>query len=443
MKPFFRELFNTSDSNFKELLKGSGWAFIMIVIGTAIQFIFDLLLARTFGADGSGAYYLIYSVLILVSTIVMFGFDKIIFRFVPKLLKNSDKEQAGAMISRALLIVLTFSLIAALTIFLGASTIAESIFNKPELTAHLKISAFTIPGLSMTLIVISALKSLKLIRIGVFIERVSIYLMMIFIVLISALFMDLKYVFNGLLITTYIAFIHGYIIIQKKLPHKSKTVTMSFKELIVRSYPLFLVLISIQLMDQIGTVILGIYSTKEIVGVYNVAIKVSKLLTIVLTAINAINASLISETYEDTKSLQNVMGKSAALSFLLGLPILLIFILFPRQILGLFGTDFTGGFTVLMIIGLAQFFSISVGSVNLALGVSGHEKVLAKYTIVISIFSVLLNIILISKFELLGAGIAFALMIFLRNLVYLFLVKKHLGVWSLPFTTLSKWLKVN
>ena len=84
-----------------------------------------------------------------------------------------------------------------------------------------------------------------------------------------------------------------------------------------------------------------------------------------------------------------------------------------------------------MFLALGQLLNIFSGPVGLLLNMSGHQKAVMKVILFVLVFALIANIVLISYFGIIGAAIATASSIGIKNLWLLILSKRKLGI--IPF----------
>tara|TARA_B100001741_G_C16193493_1_gene432539 strand:- start:27 stop:578 length:552 start_codon:yes stop_codon:yes gene_type:complete len=166
------------------------------------------------------------------------------------------------------------------------------------------------------------------------------------------------------------------------------------------------------------------------VGLYNVAVRVSLITSITLTAINSITAPKISETFNSGRieAFKSVVKESTKTIFLSTLPIIGVIFLFPDLILSLFGKDFLLAKTSLFILAFSQIINSMSGSVAIILNMTGKEKVFRNIIFVALVINILLNLLLIPKFGIEGAAIASASSLIFWNLYSVYYVYKEFGV---------------
>lgn len=443
IKNRFQTLINTGDKNFIEIIRHTFWAVILLGGVTVVQFVFDLLLARNFDAHGVGVFYLCFSVLMILALIGRLGLDRAVVRFIPPLLPTNPGAAAGVKRS-AIQLSLIITLPLAILLFVLAPTIAENVFHSSELTLYLRIFAFAIPPLALNYVLSGVLRSMKKTQAALSIERLTMYTLGIVSIVTLSHFFGLEGVTIGFVIAIIISTVMGLFFIKKDMPRYKTIIPFSKKQLLIVSAPLLFVVFGTQMNGQASVLILGAFGTNADVGIFNIALKVSMLMTLILTAINVIAATKISELYAAGKKeeLGLMISKISALGVLCGAPLFIIIVLFPQFLLGLFGNSFTAGAGVLIILTAGQLINVSVGSTSYVLAMTGRERALASAVGVSLLVNVLLGFILIPTYGVLGAGITTAITLAVSNIIMLVMIKRYLGIWQLPFKILNVWLKM-
>jgi len=186
------------------------------------------------------------------------------------------------------------------------------------------------------------------------------------------------------------------------------------------------------LITWIDTIMIGIYLNEADVGIYNVAVRVSGLVAFGLAAISSISAPKFSETYNngDHLGFKKVVHESSRLIFLSTLPIIIILLFFNQYILLFFGDEFIAATGVLYILLLGQLSNTFSGSLAFILQMTGNEKIFRNVLTLGLIINVVLNIILIPRSGIIGAGIASASSLVVWNILSLVIIKKKFGFWT-------------
>jgi O-antigen/teichoic acid export membrane protein len=117
--------------------------------------------------------------------------------------------------------------------------------------------------------------------------------------------------------------------------------------------------------------------------------------------------------------LQHLAVRSSSISMLTGLPVLLLAIFYGEDlILKFFGSQYHGAEKVLLILSLGQMVNASAGSIGLLMFVSRKEHIVMITQGVVLVLNIALCFMLIPSKGAIGAAIASAISLSLRN-VYL------------------------
>lgn len=112
---------------------------------------------------------------------------------------------------------------------------------------------------------------------------------------------------------------------------------------------------------------------------------------------------------------------------------LLIFLIFPKSILGIFGEEFRTGAIALMILTIGQFVNAASGSVGYILQMTGKQRLFQYIILFASIVNAYLNFILIPQIGIVGAAIASCIAVSIINIIPLFLIKYYYGFFTFPY----------
>ncbi len=441
-KSRLRQLVSTGDEHFIEVIKHSIWALIILGSAAGIQFIFDLLIARRFGANGTGIFYLCFSVIMILTLFGYLGLDRTVIRLIPPLLNKKDYDQAQAVKNSSLKLAFYNTLAISILLFIFAGWISNNIFHNPSLTSYLRVFSLSAVPFALRYIYGGVLRSLKRTKEALIIERIVIYALGVVSILTLGFIYGLMGVAVGFVIACFIALGASIYFTNHHLPKSRIKQSYSYKILLASGLPLLFVAFATTMIGQASVLILGAHANSKEVGIFSAALKISLVLSLILTAINTIAGTTISELYakNEKQKLEILFGKVSAFGFLLALPLFLVMFLFPSFVLGLFGPEFTAGDSSLMILAVGQLINIAVGPTLFILAMTGHEKALAGAVGVSLVVNIVMGLVLIPSLGVFGAGLVTAVTITVANIIMLFLVKRYLGVWSLPFKYLRFWL---
>jgi len=428
------------DTHLKELLKGSSIAFAFRIIGMITGYIFTLLITRNFGAGAMGVFALSITVLTVFSVIGRLGFDTALLRFVAEYSSQSRRDLVREIYLKTIMLVVPLTLLLSFLLFLSSPFIAKHIFHKEYLGSSFRLVSFALLPMVLIFINSESLRGLKKIREYSFLLNVSIPLFATIILTLTLLFAKGKNapIFSYIISVIFVSVL-SFLLWQRnaKLREVSSGKSLKLKTLLNVSLPLLLSSSLFLIMQWTDTIMLGMFRTEAEVGIYNVALKVAGLTSVTLFAINSIAAPKFAEFYGkgDIKGLGKVAQQSTKLIFWTSFPILLVFLLFPWSVLGIFGAEFKSGVYALIILTLGQFVNAVSGSVGYILQMTGKQTVFQNIIIVAATINLILNAVLIPQYGINGAALASMISMTFWNLSSLFYLRVNMKINTLycPF----------
>jgi O-antigen/teichoic acid export membrane protein len=181
------------------------------------------------------------------------------------------------------------------------------------------------------------------------------------------------------------------------------------------------------------TIILGIYRSSADVGIYNAATRLVVLATFVMAPINASFAPRIADLYQRgmADTLRRTYGVATSWIVRLSLPAFIVLVLFPKQLLRIFGTGFRAGATVTVLLAVGKLIDAGTGPCGLVLNMSGRAALNMINNVAALGLNIGLNILLIPRHGIVGAAAAWAISLAAVNLVRVLQVRRLMGM--LPF----------
>lgn len=226
---------------------------------------------------------------------------------------------------------------------------------------------------------------------------------------------------------------------------------ISFKKILKHFTPLFFIFgttISISIYVLLDTIMLGFLANDKAVGLYSIALRISKVPMLFIGALGLVLIPQLSATFhnKDFGKFNQLISKSFNFVITFSFPIIFfIFGISKELLLAFAGDQFLGGILILkilsivvLLIGLSNIFGLQV------LTPMGKDKHLTFSVFIGTILSVVLNLILIPLYQEIGAAITnvitelvvtlitfhFALKFTNFNFNYLFILKSL--IFSIP-----------
>ncbi|HNE51119.1 MAG TPA: polysaccharide biosynthesis C-terminal domain-containing protein, partial [Chitinophagales bacterium] len=145
-------------------------------------------------------------------------------------------------------------------------------------------------------------------------------------------------------------------------------------------------------------------------------------------------------TQKNLVEVQRISVKSSKLIFWLSLPVFIGMLFFSKQVMWLYGKDFSTGALSLSIMTVGQVFNTLCGPVAQLLNATGYHKQFRNISFLGAILNIVLNLLLVPKYGIEGAAAANAISMILWNVTGTFYIKKTFGFYIayVPFFKLNK-----
>lgn len=163
--------------------------------------------------------------------------------------------------------------------------------------------------------------------------------------------------------------------------------------------------------SQVDLVALGLLAPPQEVGVYKIASTLALQVSFALTVVNAVVAPRFAALYQQGKiaELRRVNRMGAGASFTAGAVVVLIYVVFGRQLISLtVGDAYLPAFMPLLILSAAHLATLWAGTTNILLNMIGRERDVLASALASMAANVVLNWLLIPRMGMTGAAIGMA-----------------------------------
>jgi len=424
------------------MVRGTVGSFALKVVNTVLAFGTSLLLARLLGAKEYGVYAYAISWAQLLSVPAVMGLNTLLVREVAKYKALEDWGSLRGILRWSDRVV-SLTSIGIAAVFSLIVWFLRGKFS-PEVRTALWIAMGLVPLLSFLLLRQGGLQGL-----GYVVEAQVPQLFLLpatFLVLTVGVYFAFGLsgaVAVGLrLIAGLVAVLAALFLLKKYLPEPTIGVPPLYRqrEWLRSAFPLLFVGAAGIINQRISTVMVGAMLGPEAAGIFDIALKGSSLVSFALMAANMPLAPAVAELYAkgEKERLQRLVTKSARVALLGSLPVALVMILFGREVLSIFGKDFTGGSSVLAILSAGQLVNVAMGSVALLLNMTGYEEDTAKGIGIAALANVVLNAALIPLLGINGAAAANAVSMATWNILLAWWVYKKIGICSTALGSLRR-----
>jgi O-antigen/teichoic acid export membrane protein len=181
---------------------------------------------------------------------------------------------------------------------------------------------------------------------------------------------------------------------------------------------------------RVDTLALGMLKGPEAVGIYSAAQRGAALIPLALNmAVIAMAPNFASlHAKGEQAALQHLVTRMSQLVLLGGVPIAAGMILFGRWFLLLFGSQYTGGQTALIVLSLGQLANIIAGPVANLLVMTGHERDVVMGVGLGTAANLVFSLVLIPLWGINGAACAAAASLILWNVLLVRRVRQRLAL---------------
>ena len=237
-------------------------------------------------------------------------------------------------------------------------------------------------------------------------------------------------------------FILTFYLLEKKVFSIFNNIRISYyrNEILKYSLPLLFTSFFFMIIRWVTTFILGYLENASYVGMYNVALSTADLMYLVPIALTTLSFPIMTVRYSKNKSkdLKYIFNTTTKWVFLIALPIYLIFLFFSKNILGImFGNEYSNGALTLSILASGYIiYSLSKTASDI-LSVAKKNEIIFYVTLAAAIINVILNFILIPRFNLMGAAISTSIAFIIMGVLFFYYAYKISGAQPIKFVYLK------
>ena len=420
------------------IIQNSIQLFLLQGFSLLLTFISNFVLIKVAGVTDYGWYVYIFNLVYLLVGFCVIGMDTLLVKRVAIYESADDNGKVKGVI------FLAFGICFAVSLLVTLVTAAIRSF-RDLLPNNLDWSWFTLCLSTLLLLAVitlnqaalQGLKKIALSQIGEKLVRPVVLILSTLLLFFYKKRLDLEELIWINVISLSITVIITSVLLQKNIKDKLKNVRAAYetKSWIPAALAFFIVGVLYLLNSRIDIFLLGLFRGHDEVAVYNVVLKVSEIVSFGLITVNYIMAPAIAKLFSngDLSQLQQLIRRAAQVVLVIGLPLLLLIVIFRKTILVFVGVDFLNGEQALLILCAGQLVNVLCGSVGTILIMSGYQR-FSIYSLAISTcFGIILNLLLTPRFGLVGTATATASSIAVWNCLMYFFVSKKIKIRSTAF----------
>jgi O-antigen/teichoic acid export membrane protein len=399
------------------------------IFNQALRFAITLVIARVLGADDAGLYFQSFAILAFLSLIASAAATDTLTRYVAVHRADGDDAALRGTIRLGLTATVAISAIMSIALFALAPWLAVHAFHDElRLISVLRFVAVALPATAYTDAALGATRGFKTMKPYALINLMfePAFRIILTLALLWAGW-GLTGVMIALVVTNTSSAVLASIALKRLLGRIEARPRYHVRELLTFSAPSWLSNIASNGLLWADTILLGIYGTAVEVGVYQVATRLTLLATIFVTPVTNSFAPRIADLYRrgQHELLKRTFGLITSWVVRLSLPGFVVLLVFPRELLAIFGHAFEAGVVVTQIMTIAWLFNAAGGPCGYMLTMSGRPIVQMANYVAALVLNVGLNVVLIPRLGVSGAAIAWA------STIVLLTIARMIQVWVL------------
>lgn len=184
----------------------------------------------------------------------------------------------------------------------------------------------------------------------------------------------------------------------------------------------------------IDSFMLGMYIPIEKVAYYGVAIYIATVIVVPSRSMQQILQPLTAKYLNEKNkvALEDLYVRSSQTLFIIGGLIFLLIILNINSLYETIPEQFSGGLLVVFLVSMAKLYDCLMGCNNVILFNSDYYRVVLLFGVILTILTILLNMLFIPRFGINGAAFATFLAVTVYNTIKIYFVKRKFNM--MPFT---------
>jgi O-antigen/teichoic acid export membrane protein len=375
-------------------------------------------------------YFLSLSVVGIGAVVAKLGIDNATLRLVASSAAVGDWGTVRAVYTFSMWATGAASFAASLVVFIAAPLIADMVFRKPAVAGPLRAMSFAIFTFSLMTLLSESLKGLQRITSSMLVAG-AIYPFVAIVALVPLVSgkgpngASLAY-----LLGTGVAALSGGFIWHLAMLGRTGTDRFDRTHLISSAHPLWLMsIINRVAIPWLSIFLLGVWGSAAESGIFGAATRLSMIVTLFLTSVNAVIAPKFAELHAkgDMAEMARVARQFALILALATSPLFLILTFAGDWVMGMFGSEFAAGGTALAILAVGQAIATVTGSVGYLLIITGHERDTRNGAILALLVLVVLATAIMPFYGLIGAAVASAAAIVASNIWSVIIAHRRLG----------------
>jgi len=369
-----------------------------------------------------GQYDFSRTFLLVVGSICLLGFDQSILYFKGRLASKKSLEELKGIYSKMVFMLFLSSLTAFLIILIIDKKTINDYFSDNEVYSIILKSSIALFFSGISMLNTEVFRALDKLIVAELFRNIIKYVPLILGSIALFYYQKETYLVDVFLIGFVVLAIISSVFIFiyfNKIDKQNSTEKIPQKEIFLKSYPIAISGMALFLLMSFDILFLKKYRNDETVAFYSVGVKIMTIVSIIIITINITVSAKISEHFsgQNRNELAKILKNSSRTIFGITLPVVVLLSIFSGHILSLFGEEYIAARQAFLILIIGQGICSAFGSSSVYLNMTGRQHIYQIILIIAVIINFVLNQLLIPKYGMTGAAIAFVSSSFFWNFV--------------------------
>jgi O-antigen/teichoic acid export membrane protein len=422
----------------RRLVRGSMTVFVGMVAGTILTLVFNAMLARMVSHATLGAYFLVFSMVMIATTIAQLGLDKTVVRFVAAARATKHLGRVRRTVAVVFGIGAAASLVIALVLVLGLGHfLATSVYHSDAVAGVIWLAAAWIIVNALLSLTAETFRGFKQFWPATLYSGLAVDILLV--VGFGALWIagvrpTLAQAVGVTVAATGLALAAGALTLWRRVAPLEGEGTTGVLEVTAVSLPLLMTsLANFAVGTGVDLWVVGHFSSQSDVALYGAASRLVFFVATPLIVVSQVVPPIIAELHArgERSQLERTLR---SVSTVAGLPAALVLVAFIGAggfILSLaYGPYFRNAATVLVILSCARLVAVCTGSSGVTLMMTGHQRTMMLITVGSGAFALTAEILLAPAYGITGVAAATCAAQILLNGLQLVFARIHVGIWT-------------
>lgn len=396
--------------------------------GALVGVFLTLVVVRVLPLEQAGYFLLAFTVLTFLRPISVFGTDTLSLKHVGAAYELGQWSELFGHSLRTLGIVTIMTTVLSCAVWAASSVLAQSFWEKPEMTEVLRVCSFAILPMGLTFVLSSFFQAIQRTVTAVLILTVNVSAALAALMLVA----PIGSAFDAAVTLVAIAWANTVVALGwwLWLMRKYTPTLPTFGHILLPSLAIWIATLLATTTKWNGQIIAAAWVSAEEIAYLAVAQRLSMTVSFIMIAINLVTAPKFAGLHQknDIPAMKRLASTTTYLMIMVGVLVFAAIAVLSAPVMALFGEGFRDYGFLLVILATGQLINAVTGSSGYMLIMGGFERQYRNLIAVGTVASVLMSILLIPVFGITGAAVATALGISGQHLGAAVMVRRNLGI---------------